>query len=54
MKSKMTRFGVFFMVLGSVFLLSDAGQEIDGVGWLIDWILLIWGGIIFTMAEWRT
>ncbi len=58
MKSKRTRFGVVFMVFGTVFLLSDsimnAGQEIDGVGWLIDWILLTWGGIIFVMAEWRT
>lgn len=58
MKNKVTKLGVVLMVFGGVFLLFDAvmngRKEMGGMGWLIDYILLFSGGVIFIMSDWRT
>ena len=58
MKNVKIRLGVVLMIFGSIFLLSDSiinvENEIGGTGWLINYILLFSGGVIFIMADWRT
>ena len=57
MKNAKIRLAVVLMVFGGIFLLSDsimnAGEEIEGIGWLIDWVFLVSGGLIFFWSEWK-